>query len=207
MFFKVLFLLLVGGGVVFSGCSDEADNPLQEEVDESDVVEVLEEVLESENPVPQDLVPQGPVVRLVSDGVEWRDDRANLWSYAEIDSPLDHHLFLYIGRERHEQDDDFFGIPGKIENLGKSLYIIEKGSVRSGSFGISTFAWDMHKKLVIRLLPGDERQEIELPISFSFGKFEGEFSRDDGEVPEGYKFNPYQVGEPSEVSHEFDFGK
>ena len=62
----------------------------------------------------------------------------------------------------------------------------------------------MHKKLVLRLLPGEERQEIELPKSFSFGTLKGENPRDRREVPEGYQFNPYQVGELSEVSHEFD---
>ena len=187
--------------MVFVGCFGEADNPLQEKVDEVEIDEVPKEAPDNENPLPQDPVPQGPVVRLVSEGVEWNEDRdwAFLSCYAEIDAPLDHHLFFYIERERHEQDDDFWGIPGEIENDCCTLFIIEKGNVRSGSFGTSTLVWDMHKKLVIRLLPGDERHEIELPRSFFFGEFKGEFPRDDGEVPKGYQFNPYQVGEPSEV--------
>ena len=206
MFFrKVLFtvLALLSVGVVL-GCSDGADDPLQEEVDEPDVAE---EVPDNENPPPQDLTPHGPVVRLVSNGVRWDEDGdwASLSCYAEIDAPLNHHLFFCIKRERHEQDDDFFGIPGEVKKSGKSFYIIEKGSVRSGSFGTSTLAWDMHKKLVIRLLPGDERLNTKLPRSFYFGVIDGVVRDPDrGEIPEGYQFNPYQVGEPSEVSHEFD---
>ena len=209
MFFKIWFIVLVllSVGVVLVGCFEEADNPLQEEVEGPGVVEVPGEVPENEEPPPQDVVPRGPVVRLVSEGLEWRERRVFLQAYAEIDAPLDHHLFVCIVRERWNPDDDFFGIPGDVERGGSSLYVIKKGNVRSGSFVTSTDLAKarMHKKLVIRLLPGDDRLDIELPKKFFFGVFNGVPHRPgSGEVPEGYAFNPYQVGEPSEVSHEFD---
>ena len=64
----------------------------------------------------------------------------------------------------------------------------------------------MHKKLALRLLSGEERQEIELPEHFFFGTPPAGWADrpDHGIVPEEYIFNPYQIGEPFEVSHEFD---
>ena len=113
MFFrKVLFIVpvLLSAGVFFVGCFGGVDNPLQED---ADVADVPEEMLEDEDPLYQEPAPQVPVVRLVSEGLEWRDDRAILSSHAEIDSPLDHHLFLYIEKERHGQGDEFFNHPAK----------------------------------------------------------------------------------------------
>ena len=128
MFFKMLFtvLVLLSAGVFFVGCFGGVDNPLQEDADEADVADVPEEMLEDEDPLHQEPAPQGPVVRLVSEGLEWREDRAILSCYAEIDSPLDHHLFLYIEKERHGQGDEFFNRPGGV-GKGSGIFMCLKG--------------------------------------------------------------------------------
>ena len=201
MSLKILLLLLIGVSV-FIGCFGEVDNPLQEEGGEADAADVPEEVPVNEEPLP---LPQGPVVRLVSEGImELGKEKLFLGCHAEIDAPLDHHLLIYVEMKKWNQED-FFGFPGEIE-VGQSLIIIEKGNTRSGSFGTGTFRGrHMHKKLMRRLLPGEDRLDITLPTQFYFGVIDGVVRETDfGDVPEEYQFNPYQVGEPSEVSHEFD---
>ena len=201
----VALTLLVGVCVFFVGCFGEADDPLREEVDEPDVVEVPEEIPDSSL---QDLVSQGPVVWLVSHGVEEKDGRwATLRCHAEIDAPLNHHLLVYI-RWEDWGHDDFFGNPGQITH-GTSLIILEKGSTKTGKVRKSTLIDDAgrhgSKKLVFRLLPGEERFDA-LPRQFIYGERDGVPGDNTfGDVvPKGHQFNPYQVGEPSEVSHEFD---
>lgn len=208
MFFKIVLVLLIllSVGVVFVGCFGEADNPLQEDAEEQDAVKAIEEAPKNEG-----LLSQVPVVRLVSEGIEWQDDRGHglgarafLWSHAEIDSPVEHHLFLYIETEAHNQDDDFFDRPGDVRRT-RSLVVIERGKIKTGKFGTSTRRGNhMHKKLVVRLLPGEEREEVRLPANFSFGVPERGLGRNSGTVPKNYEFNPYTVGDPSEVFHEFD---
>lgn len=202
MFFKTLFLLLVGVSVVL-GCFGGADSPLQEEVDEPGVFEISE----NKDPLSQDLASHGPVVRLVSHGIEEKDEQwVSLLCHAEIESPLNHHLLVYIGGEQWGHDD-FFGRPGHITHF-TYLVILEQGNTKTGKVSISTSIFEggsRHKKLVLRLLPGEDRFDIDLPRQFIFGERDGgPHPPVDTDVRKGHPFNPYRVGEPSELSHEID---